>query len=339
MGALTKLLNVGVVALAIVSVIYAGKLNSKRAELVGRGDKMATTINATGTALAAEFKTDTKAVAAADLGKLKYATIATVLGNVKKQADEVIAKKQGLDTTIVGLEETVTKKDGEITTLNGKVASAKQAEQVAKDEKSVAVKAQKKAEGALSSVENARDEAKASLATANSKNTELSKDNEAKNAEIATLKSDVETKLAKLAEYEKVLFAGTDQATGSEEPINLELFQPGEARTLGLVEGQITTVDTNLGYIAINVGSETEVIQAIGSKESPVKCGLTKGLTMTVARDGLYVTDLKLVTVGKTESIANISTDREKSVQVGDIIFFDRGALNKIEAQNKLTSN
>ena len=127
MGVLTKVLNGVVVALAITAVIQAGKLDKKREQIVGRGDAMAKTVNASTTDLAKEFGTATKGVSTKSLDKTKTVkAIKKVLANVTKQAAEVIVKKKELDANIASLKETVVQKNSEITGLNAEVATQKQ---------------------------------------------------------------------------------------------------------------------------------------------------------------------------------------------------------------------
>ncbi len=338
MGVLTKVLNVVVVALAITAVIQAGKLDKKRAQIVGRGDAMAKTVNASTTDLAKEFGTATKGVSTKSLDKTKdLKAIAGVLANVKKQATEVIAKKKELDTNIAGLEETVVQKNTEITGLNTEVATQKQNVKTAENNQAKAEKAKEKVEGELE--------------TAQISNDKLTKDNESKNAEIGTLKSKNSAQSAKLAEIEAVKAANDAEIaklkeilgmgkvnadTGETEEVDLSFYQPGEARTLGLLKGTVTNINQNLGFIILDIGSQTTVIQKIGTADKEIVCGLKKGLSMTVERDGKYVTEITLVKVEANLAIANIITARNKEIKEGDKVFFDRGELDKIEAsQNK----
>ena len=53
---------------------------------------------------------------------------------------------------------------------------------------------------------------------------------------------------------------------------------------------------------------------------------------MSVIRDGRYITSIIIDNVKEFESSASIRTARDKNIQVGDIVFFDRGELDKIEA-------
>ncbi len=336
MGVLTKVLNVVVVALAITAVIQAGKLDKKREQIVGRGDAMAKTVNASTTDLAKEFGTATKGVSTKSLDKTKsVSAIKKVLTNVTKQAAEVIVKKKELDTNIAGLEETVVQKNSEITGLNTEVATQKQNTKVAKQEASEATAAKEKAQGELKTAEVANDK--------------LTKDNENKNAEIGTLKSEKSAQATQIAEMEAVKIANSAEIaklksalgvsvnadTGKEEEIDFTVYQPGEARTLGLLKGKITNVNQSLGFLVLDIGSQTTVIQKIGTADKEVICGLRKGLSMTVERDGKYVTEISLVKVESNIAIANIRTARDKEIKEGDRVFFDRGELDKIEASQK----
>ena len=333
MGVLTKVLNVVVVALAITAVIQAGKLDKKREQIVGRGDAMATTVNAATTDLAKEFGTATKGVSTTSLDKTKsVSAIKKVLTNVTKQAAEVIVKKKELDTNIAGLEDTIVQKNTEITGLNTEVATQKQNVKVAKQETAQEKAAKEKVQGELKTAEAANDK--------------LTKDNENKNAEIGTLKSEKTALATQIAEMEAVKAANTAEIaelkkalgvtinaeTGQAEEIDLTIYQPGEARTLGLLKGNVTKVNQELGFLVLDIGSQTKVFQRIATTDTEVICGLSKGLSMTVERNGKYITEITLVKVENNISIANIRTARDKEIKVGDRVFFDRGELDKIEA-------
>lgn len=90
------------------------------------------------------------------------------------------------------------------------------------------------------------------------------------------------------------------------------------------VTGTVTKVSEKYGYVVLNIGEDTTVIQTIGNKKQPVNPDLESGLTFNVTRDGRFVSTVTLSNVGKKESTAHIPTDKAGSIKVGDKVTFKK---------------
>lgn len=108
-------------------------------------------------------------------------------------------------------------------------------------------------------------------------------------------------------------------------------WRPGSKEVRAKTVGEVVKVNSEYGYIAINLGTKSTVKQPLGLKEFEVNPQIEKGMEMVVARgslddDAAFVTRIKLDEVGDDCSTANIPAG-SKSIKVGDIVYFDKAQL------------
>ena len=158
--------------------------------------------------------------------------------------------------------------------------------------------------------------------------------------ELASAKSDIrscETKIEQLnkqiddlnydiGKYKVALGVAKEKET----PIP---WRPGSPEVRANTVGEVVKVDSEYGYIAINLGRKTLVTQPLGEKSITVNPMIDRGMELIVARgklasDAAFVARIKLDEVGDECSTANIPPTANK-IKVGDIVFFDREQQQK----------
>lgn len=117
-------------------------------------------------------------------------------------------------------------------------------------------------------------------------------------------------------------------AEDAEPPIP---WRPGSKEVRAKTVGEVVKVNSEYGYIAINLGTKSMVKQELGKKIFEVNPQIEKGMEMVVARgrlddDAAFITRIKLDEVGEDCSTANIPAG-SKSIKVGDIVYFDKAQL------------
>ncbi len=110
-------------------------------------------------------------------------------------------------------------------------------------------------------------------------------------------------------------------------------WRPGSPEVRANTVGEVVKVDNNYGYIAINLGKNTLVTQALGEKSITVNPMIVSGMEMVVARGKLnegaeFVARVKLDEVGDECTTANIPAGSNR-IKVGDIVYFDNNVQQK----------
>lgn len=108
-------------------------------------------------------------------------------------------------------------------------------------------------------------------------------------------------------------------------------WHPGSKEVRAKTVGEVVKVNSDYGYIAINLGKNTLVKQSLGTKTFEVNPQIEKGMEMVVARGRLddnaaFVSRITLDEVGEDCSTANIPAG-SKTIKVGDIVYFDKAQL------------
>lgn len=131
-------------------------------------------------------------------------------------------------------------------------------------------------------------------------------------ATIAAQKADI-------AEYRKTL--ELDRIGGD---IAVRNWARGSVQARSVVTGKVIKVSKEYGYIVIDFGTETTVIQKIGNKNIPVNPDLESGLSFNVVRNGEFIATVKLNEVDRKESTADIPPSKAGMIQVGDMVTFKK---------------
>lgn len=141
---------------------------------------------------------------------------------------------------------------------------------------------------------------------------------------IKSLNDLVKDKNYTISSYKSALGVPDD----AEPPIP---WRPGSKEVRAKTVGEVVKVNSDYGYIAINLGGKTLVKQELGKKIFEVNPRIEKGMEMVVARGNLkdnaaFVARVKLDEIGDDCSTANIPAG-SKTIKVGDIVYFDNAQL------------
>lgn len=101
-------------------------------------------------------------------------------------------------------------------------------------------------------------------------------------------------------------------------------WERGSDEARNAIVGSVVRVSPEFGYIIVNIGSETVVVQKIGSKEFPVNPEVQDGLTFHVVRNGEFIAEIKLNEVDKNESTADIPPSKAGAIKVGDKVIYQK---------------
>ena len=105
------------------------------------------------------------------------------------------------------------------------------------------------------------------------------------------------------------------------------------------VQGKIIDINRKYGFLVVDLGTNTKVEQAVGSKTNAVNPKIANNIDMIVAR-GLegdntqYVGRIKIIKVHDNCSIANVipGSTGDREIKIGDTVYFSSDAIS---AMNK----
>jgi predicted nucleic acid-binding Zn-ribbon protein len=159
------------------------------------------------------------------------------------------------------------------------------------------------------------------IRTRNQSISSLEKTVEARNKEIA----DGNTQINKLDEeirtLRQVLMAGGVQ-------LDVPLWKNGSKEARRALLGRVIEIDNHYGFIVLDVGTRTTVVQQLGSKQSEVNPELGNETEFIVVRDldkesSKYIGRIKLFKISEHNAYARLlngNSDKEK-VRAGDYVF------------------
>ena len=125
---------------------------------------------------------------------------------------------------------------------------------------------------------------------------------------------------------------GLKKTLGIAEPETPMLWRPGSKEVRAKVVGEVVKVNSDYGYIAINLGKNSLVKQPVTADKSfEVNPEIKSGMTMVIARGSLedsaaFITRITLDEVGDECSTANIPAGAN-AIKVGDLVYFDKAEL------------
>ena len=138
------------------------------------------------------------------------------------------------------------------------------------------------------------------------------------NARIASLNSVNKEQVSQIADYKKVL--------GIADGADVKLWKDGSADARKALAGKVLSVDNDYGYITIDLGKKSRVIQAVGNRSVEIDPQIVKGLELVVV-DGKLTDDAKFISrvtvdeVGDNCATANIPAG-SKEVKAGQMIYW-----------------
>ena len=140
--------------------------------------------------------------------------------------------------------------------------------------------------------------------------------------EIAMQKSIIAEKNRQINSYKRALGRPNDDAA-------IAPWGEGSAEARSQLVGKVIEVHDKYGYIAVDIGKGSTVIQEIGNRKHEVNAGVKKGLDFIVARGSLqskseFVARVVIDEVGEFCSTANVAPG-SKQIKVGDIVYWSSG--------------
>ncbi|MFA7230354.1 MAG: hypothetical protein WC071_03705 [Victivallaceae bacterium] len=182
-------------------------------------------------------------------------------------------------------------------------------------------------------LKNNYNEAKNSLASTQKQVNQLKDSLKDKDGQITGLNNTVVKKESEVARLKVML--------GGKENEKLEdTWIEGSAQARKAVQGKVIDVNRKYGFIVVDLGSDTKVMQKIGNKVNPVDPKIPGNVEMVVARgldsdNSEYVGKIKLVKVHSKCSIANIvpGSTGDKNVRIGDTVYFSSDEISKMSSK------
>lgn len=182
-------------------------------------------------------------------------------------------------------------------------------------------------------LKNNYNEVKNSLASSQKQVNQLRDSLKDKDGQITGLNDTVVKKESEVARLKVIL--------GGKETDKLEdTWIEGSVQARKAVQGKVIDVNRKYGFIVVDLGSDTKVMQKIGNKVNPVDPKIPNNAEMVVARgldsdNSEYVGKIKLVKVHSKCSIANIipGSTGDKNVRIGDTVYFSSDDVAKISSK------
>lgn len=120
-----------------------------------------------------------------------------------------------------------------------------------------------------------------------------------------------------------------DPASGGKKP---DIWQPGALDARKVLQGRVLEVNDKFGVIIVDLGKNTRVKQLVGRNRVDVDPEIPVDATMMVVRDFAgskpqYVGQIKLVRIEDNCSVAELVSEANKPVKVGDTVVFSDSDL------------
>lgn len=141
------------------------------------------------------------------------------------------------------------------------------------------------------------------------------KDIAARNEKIETLRLSLSAQKDEIVQYRRAL--GLD--------VEVQPWKKGSVESRKMVRGKVVEVNDKFGYVGIDLGTDTEVLQPLGGKVVKVNPDIKQGMVMIVSRKDAesaaqnFIGKVKLTTVDTDTSIAEtLELAPDRKIQVGD---------------------
>lgn len=137
--------------------------------------------------------------------------------------------------------------------------------------------------------------------------------------EIAMQKNIIAEKNRQISSYKRALGRPSDDA-------DILPWKDGSKEARSRLVGKVIEVHEKYGYIAVDIGKGSTVIQEIGNRKLEVNAGVKKGLDFVVARGPLvgksdFVARVVIDEVGEFCSTANVAPGSQQ-IKVGDFVYW-----------------
>jgi hypothetical protein len=141
-----------------------------------------------------------------------------------------------------------------------------------------------------------------------------------RDGQIGTMESTIKAKDSEISQYRKALGIGDNE--------EFKPWQPGSEESRRAVRGKVVELNEKFGFLAVDLGKNSVVIQQVGNRTSEVNPEIANGMEMYVARymdtsDVQYVARIRLTNVDADCSIAEtFELAPDQKIKVGDAVFF-----------------
>lgn len=140
--------------------------------------------------------------------------------------------------------------------------------------------------------------------------------------EIAMQKNVIEEKNRQISSYKRALGRPADDS-------GIVPWKDGSNEARSRLVGKVIEVHDKYGYVAIDIGKGSTVVQEIGNRKLEVNAGVRKGQDFIVARGELagksdFIARVVIDEVGDFCSTANVSAGSQP-IKVGDIVYWTPG--------------
>lgn len=141
-----------------------------------------------------------------------------------------------------------------------------------------------------------------------------------RDSQIGALKVTIDGKEGEIVQLRKAL--GLDPA------VEFKPWLPGSKESRRAVRGRVVEVNDKFGFVAVNLGKNTQVRQVIGDKEATVNPQIESGMEMVVARrmdtkDVEFIGKIRLTAVDDDCSVGEPhDLSPESKIEVGDQVYF-----------------
>ncbi len=137
-------------------------------------------------------------------------------------------------------------------------------------------------------------------------------------ATIARHEATIRRHEATIAELSRTLQLGESQ-----DAAQVKIWGVGSKEARQALVGTVTKVSKEFGYIVIDFGTKSIVLQQIGNQTLQINPQLTDGLKFNITRgENEFIAEITLNNVGENESTADIPPSKVDMIQVGDKVTF-----------------
>ena len=139
-----------------------------------------------------------------------------------------------------------------------------------------------------------------------------------KNAQVASQSSIIKNRDSQIKDLKRAL--------GLAPNAEVRIWKDGSAEARKLVVGKVLKVDSEFGYISIDLGADTRVIQKIGNRELKINPQIASGLELVVIDGSLedkakFIARVKVKEVGANCSTADIPAG-SKDIKAGYKVYW-----------------
>lgn len=149
-----------------------------------------------------------------------------------------------------------------------------------------------------------------------------------KDQEILRYKNAVSDRERQIAAVKRVVSERDEEirslkkALGLDPKVEFVIWKKGSEEARARLQGKVTEVSSDYGYLVIDLGSQSVVKQPAGKKSLEINLGLQPGVELAVMRDEELIAVITLDKVGEKDSTANIPLEKVGKIKVGDRVVY-----------------